>query len=164
MKPNNKGKIIFLVAPGLGKTTLNENNPSYLDFDVGSVRKHFMGKLVAKDHHERWEKAQLWFPSLFEALSISLRFYDRVLINEPAFARYIKQRKPDIRVITVIPQSNEDWISRVCKRERDEFCSLITANAVKEDWLGSWINTGKQLGDMVVLEPKQFLSDIVETV
>jgi len=163
MKSQNK--ILYLVAPGMGKTTLSDNDPNFLDFDIGSVRKHFMGNKVAKNHKERWKLAKLWYPALFEAFSVSLKFYDHVLINEPSFARFVKVLIPKIRIVTLIPFSSEDWINRICSRsDSDDFCKLMKTYAIKDKWLESWIDYGKELGEIIVIPEGKFLSDVIKEV
>jgi len=153
-----KSKILFLVAPGMGKTHLSEADSRFLDFDIGVLKKHMVGMNDSID--VRWKKTKELYPSFFEALNISFKWFDFIMINEPAFAEYCVMRKMKVEVITVAPSLAVDWINRICTRDLESpFCADIRIHA--EEWLPGWSEIGEKLGRVIKLTEGQYLSDIV---
>jgi len=158
--------ILVLVQPGLGKTYLTEIqekvHEKILDFDIGSMRKHFLGDV--EPFGLRWSLTKKYYPALYEMLNISGDRYNIILLNEPAFFEYVYNRMNNVMRVVVVASDAGDWLKRVLSRDKESsFGELMKQNC--ESWYPGWVETAlRTKSELIYLEPDQYLSDILDRI
>jgi len=156
----SKGKVILiLVMPGLGKSYSIENTDfDLVDFDIGHLRK-FLG-ITHDDADERWKQTKLLYPALYEILSITSKWHNVYLVNEPAFYKYVLNKSQKYVGYAVLAKDAEDWIQRIVKRDpNDEFAALMKARG--HEWYPGWLNTADEYSQETIFLDDNYLSDVL---